>query len=106
MSGNYNKPIAQTKNGQTSMMVCQFIAAFVPAEKPQPNITQLWSLKASEAIGVLIDFRSVVHRWQAQGRVDDTEFVAEVQRLEDAGLSPWLDELIALATCSIFGGEL
>ena len=82
-----------------------FVVAFIPP-KPQPNITQLWSLKASEAIGALIDFRSSVHRWQAAGRVDHAEFVTEVQRLEDCGLAGWVDELIALAVCAVYGGEL
>lgn len=99
MQANCNiKPVAN--NGKTSLEARQFIVAFVP-NQTQPNITQLWSLKASEAITTLIDFRSSVHRWQAQGKVDDQEFVAEVQRLDDAGLSPWLDELIGLATAAI-----
>ena len=72
----------------------QFALAFCP-EKTQPNITQAWSLKASEAIQTLIDFRSAVHRWQAAGQVNDAEFVTEVQRLEDVGLAGWIDELIA-----------
>jgi hypothetical protein len=94
----------QARNGQPTFEACAFVAAFVP-ETIQPNITKIWSLKASEAIGVLIDFRSTVHRWQAIGKVDDQEFVREVQRLEDAGLSSWLDELIGLATAAIARGE-
>lgn len=103
MSNYYNKPAAQTQNGQT-IESRAFVVAFCP-NQTQPNITQLWSLKASEAIATLIDFRSAVHHWQAQGHVNDAEFVAEVQRLDNAGLSPWLDELIGLATAVICGGE-
>lgn len=88
----HNTPPAQ--NGQPTIEQRAFIVAFIQS-KTQSNITQFWSLKASEAIGALIDFRSAVHRWQAAARVNEAEFVAEVQRLEDCGLAGWTDELIA-----------
>ena len=71
----------------------QFIVAFIPLT--QHSITHAWSLKTSEAIGALIDFRSAIHRWQAAGKVNEAEFAAGVQALEDAGLAGWIDELIA-----------
>ena len=92
-------------NGQKSIEARQFALAFIPNKQPN-NLTQLWSLKATEAIGALIDFRSAIHRWQANGKVDDQEFVAELQRLDDAGLADWTDELIALATVANCGVEV
>ena len=93
------------RNRQPRIKARQFAVAFCP-NKTQSNITQMWSLKASEAINTLIDFRSAIHRWQANGKVDDQEFVTELQRLDDAGLADWTDELIALATVANCGGEL
>jgi hypothetical protein len=106
----WDGPLCETCYGERrakapSLEARAFVVAFCP-DNPQQNITQLWSLKASEAIQTLIEFRSAVHRWQAAGRVDSAEFVAEVQRLDDAGLAEWLDELIGLATVASVGGEL
>lgn len=89
------------RNGQSSIEATTFI---VPGQL-KLNITQAWSLRASEAIQTLIDFRSNVHRWQAQGQVSDKEFVAEVQRLADAGLEDWADDLISLAVVATCGGR-
>jgi len=93
------------RNGQKSIKARQFCAAFIPSTQPN-NITQLWSLKASEAIGALIDFRSAVHRWQAAGKVNDAEFIRELEKLEDCGLAGWTDELIGLACAAVYGGDL
>jgi len=101
MSTPHNNPIAH--NGQPTLAERQFLVAFNVPNSPQQNtnLTQLWSLKASEAIGALIDFRSAVHRWQAAGRVNEAEFTAELQRLEDCGLAGWTDELIAAAMLEV-----
>ncbi len=89
------------RNGQASTQARQFILAFIP-DQSQSNITRAWSEQATRTIDVLISFRSAVHCWQAAGKVDDQEFIAEVERLEDVGLSGWFDDLIALAMA---GGE-
>lgn len=95
-----NPPIC---NGQTLIESRALVVALVP-EKAQPNITQLWNLKASEAIQTLISFQCRISGWQADGRVDDKEFLVALQRLDDAGLSGWMDELIGLAVTSIEEG--
>lgn len=91
-------------NGQPAIKARAFCVAFIPTQT-QTNITQMWSLKASEAIGALINFRSAIHRWQAAGKVNDAEFIRELEKLEDCGLAGWTDELIGLATVAICGGE-
>lgn len=103
MHANSNNKLA-TQNGQTLIESRALVVALAP-EKTQPNLTQLWSLKASEAIQTLIGFRSTVHNWQAAGRVDDKEFLTELQRLDDAGLSGWMDELIGSAVAAANGGR-
>ena len=84
------------RNRQPSIKARAFEVAFVP-EKTQPNIMKVWSDEASYAIAVLVDFRSAVHRWQAIGKIDEDEFITEVEQLENAGLSGWFDNLIAKA---------
>lgn len=86
----------QPKNRNTapSLESRQFTVAFL-APPSQHNLTQAWSLKASEAINTLIDFRSSIHRWHAAGKVNEAEFNAAVEALEDCGLAGWTDELIA-----------
>lgn len=87
-------PTGNGQNGQAPSIESRaFVVAFIPPT--QSNITHAWSLKASEAINRLIDFRSAIHRWQATGTVDESEFTREVQALEDSGLAGWVDELIA-----------
>src|SRR5687767_10137369 len=98
----HNNPIAP--NGQPIVKQCAFVMAFVPNQS-KPNITRIWANEASRAIRTLIDFRSSLHRWQAAGRVNDAEFVAELQRLEDAGLSSGMDELIGLAMAAVARSE-
>lgn len=72
----------------------------------QSNITQMWLLKASEAIGTLIVFRSALYKWMAAGRIDDAEFVKELQYLADVGLEDWVEELIGVAiAAAMHGGE-
>jgi hypothetical protein len=90
----------QARNGQSTIEARAFAMVFIPVTT-QPNITQRWSLKASEAIQTLIYFHSSVHRWQAVGRVDNTEFAREVQHLKDCGLACWLDELIVRAIMEV-----
>lgn len=92
------------EKGKPTQPARAFCAAFIPNQS-QTNITQAWSLRTSEAIKALIDFRSAIHRWLAVGYVSDAEFVAELERLEDAGLGVWAEELIALATLAFKGGE-
>ena len=80
------------RNGHTPAKT--FEQAFCPqAEDNRIKIELLtrWSLSASEAIRALIDFRSAVHRWQAGGNIPDAEFMAEVQKMSEAGLLEWLD---------------
>lgn len=77
--------------------------AVLNVTQPPVNLTQMWSLRSSATIGALIDFRSALHRWQAAGRIDSAEFIGEAQRLTDAGLATWFDELIALATNQVGG---
>lgn len=89
----------QTANGQKSLQARAFAVAFIPTK--QQNISQTWSLKASEAIQTLIDFRSAVHRWLAAEMVNEAEFVQQVERLEDAGLAGWIDELIAVGMLEV-----
>lgn len=82
-------------NPQPSLEARAFSVAFIPPKST--SITQLWSLQASAAIGALVDFRSAIHRWTAEGGVSDVDFVTQVQLLEEAGLQDWLDGIIGLA---------
>ena len=90
----------------------QFTLAFIPTTglsgplRQPNNLTQLWSLKASEVIGALIDFRSAIHRWQAAGKVNDADFIREFEKLEDCGLAGWTDELIGLACAATCASEV
>lgn len=93
MSTQHNTP--PPDNGQPTLEARAFAVAFIPPKST--DITQLWSLQASAAIGALVDFRSAIHRWTAAGQVSDTDFVNQVQLLEEAGLMPWLDGIIGMA---------
>lgn len=82
-------------NGQPTLEARAFSVAFV--EPKATDLTQLWSLQASAAIGALVDFRSSVHRWQAAGQVSDADLVTQAQLLEEQGLMTWLDGIIGTA---------
>ena len=82
----------QARNGHT--LAEAFTEAFVTLQTDNRIRTELltrWSSSASQAVGALIGFRSALHRWQASGDVAAAEFMAEVQKLSDAGLLEWLD---------------
>lgn len=95
MSNTIQNNTPTAPNGQPSLEARAFSVAFIPPRSQ--NLTTAWSLQASAAIAALIDFRSSVHRWQAAGQVSDADFVTQVQRLEEAGLAGYVDELMATA---------
>lgn len=80
-------------NGQSPAEA--FTKAFCPSQTDNRIRTELlnhWSLSTSQAIAALIDFRSALHRWQATGdTIADASFMAEVQKMAEAGLLDWLD---------------
>lgn len=89
----------------TDLQTRAFIVAFCP-DQSQQNIAKLWATKASAALDAVVSFRSAAHRWAALGSVNQAELSAEIDRLELAGLSDLVDEIIALGTLANCGGEL
>lgn len=83
-----------------------FAVAFCPADKLQPNIAKLWSERTTEAIKLLVNFRSSIHRWQANGEIPDNELVQELDNLSEFGLDGLIDELIGLSNMATMAGEL
>lgn len=61
------------------------------------RITQAWIEQATIGIDALIEFRSALHRWQAQGHVGEAEFQAELLRLHQANFGDFFDNLMAVA---------
>lgn len=95
----------QAEKGQSSLEARQFIIDAYSAAQTN-NLTQLWSLKTSEAIGALVSFRTALYRWMAAGRIDDADFVKELEYLADVGLEGWVEELIGVAVAAaVHGGE-
>lgn len=72
-----------------------FTKAFCESQaEDHTRLIHAWSLKTSEAINTLIDFRSALHRWQAAGRIDPDQLAAELEKLDEAGLARWANELL------------
>lgn len=90
-----NKIVSQAtlpRNGHTQA----FEKAFVPQPKENRIRTELLnrvSADTSAAIGVLIDFRSALHRWAANPDITPAEFEAEIEKVKDAGLLPFVNYL-------------
>ena len=118
MSNQNLTQIRQARNGHTPAEA--FEQAFFPSAEDKSignDLLSRWSLSASEAIRALIDFRSALHRWQATGNslsgsrqaITEAEFMAEVQKMAEAGLLEWLDgnpNGLDLLRQVVTGGEL
>ncbi len=89
-----NKIVSQAtlaRNGHTQA----FEVAFVPQieNKIRTELLNRVSADTSTAIGVLIDFRSALHRWAANPDITPAEFEAEIEKVKDAGLLPFVNYL-------------
>lgn len=90
---NTPRPNRQKPNVQNAIKKAAFALAFIDSD-PSANLSA-WYDAATVAHQALILFRSVVFEWARTGKIDPDKLAAAYEALDKAGLSDWLDDLLA-----------